>query len=106
MVRSMGQACCRTSWGLGRSVLWSSRAAPIRRLILVIKLHGVAWVVYVRVLHIASGFDVMFVLHMMISLAFIAPDIIEAVAAGRLPRGVGVTRLMELPTSWLSRKKP
>ncbi len=48
----------------------------------------------------------MFVLHMMISLAFIAPDIIEAVAAGRLPRGVGVTRLMELPTSWLSRKKP
>jgi hypothetical protein len=30
--------------------------------------------------------------HMMISLAFVAPDIIEALIVGRLPRGFGITR--------------
>jgi site-specific DNA recombinase len=43
--------------------------------------------------------------NMMISLAFVAPDIIEAAAAGRLPRGIGVTRLVDLPLSWAKQKE-
>jgi site-specific DNA recombinase len=42
--------------------------------------------------------------NMMISLAFVAPDIIEAAAAGRLPRGIGITRLVDLPLSWAEQK--
>ncbi|MBS0472432.1 MAG: recombinase family protein [Proteobacteria bacterium] len=42
--------------------------------------------------------------NMMISLAFVSPDIIEAAAAGRLPRGIGVTRLVDLPLSWAKQK--
>ena len=38
--------------------------------------------------------------HMMISLAFVAPDIIEALISGRLPRGIGITRLADLPLDW------
>jgi hypothetical protein len=38
--------------------------------------------------------------HMMISLAFLDPALVEAAVAGRLPRGVGATRLMDLPSSW------
>jgi hypothetical protein len=37
--------------------------------------------------------------NMMLSLAFVPPDIVEAAAAGRLPRGIGVTRLTDLPMS-------
>lgn len=37
---------------------------------------------------------------MTISLAFVAPDIIEAAIKGALPRGIGVTRLMNLPPLW------
>jgi site-specific DNA recombinase len=42
--------------------------------------------------------------NMMISLAFVAPDIIEAAAAGRLPRGIGITRLIDLPLAWAEQK--
>ncbi len=42
---------------------------------------------------------------MMISLAFVAPDIIEAVAKGSLPRGVGLTRLMDLPPLWSAQRQ-
>ncbi len=42
--------------------------------------------------------------NMMISLAFVAPDIIEAAVAGRLPRGIGITRLVDLPLSWAEQK--
>jgi len=42
---------------------------------------------------------------MMLSLAFVAPDIVEAAAAGRLPRGIGVTRLTDLPMSWAKQKE-
>ena len=38
--------------------------------------------------------------HMMLSLAFLAPDIVEAAVAGRLPRGIGITRLTDLPPNW------
>lgn len=43
--------------------------------------------------------------HMQISLAFVAPDIIEALIAGRLPRGMGITRLADLPPSWTKQRK-
>ena len=34
---------------------------------------------------------------MTISLAFLAPDLVNAAIDGRLPRGMGVTRLTDLP---------
>ena len=37
---------------------------------------------------------------MMISLAFLAPDLVTAAMHGRLPRGVGVTRLIDAPIEW------
>ena len=42
---------------------------------------------------------------MMISLAFLAPDIIEAALDGRLPRGIGVRRLVELPPDWSMQRR-
>ena len=38
--------------------------------------------------------------NMRISLAFLAPDLIKAAIEGRLPYGMGVTRLCELPPEW------
>jgi site-specific DNA recombinase len=38
--------------------------------------------------------------NMTISLAFLAPDLVKAAIDGRLPRGVGVTRLFDLPPEW------
>jgi site-specific DNA recombinase len=37
---------------------------------------------------------------MHLSLSFLAPDILQALIAGKLPRGIGITRLMNLPPSW------
>ena len=42
---------------------------------------------------------------MMISLAFVAPDIIEAAVRGSLPRGIGLTRLMDLPPLWTDQRQ-
>jgi site-specific DNA recombinase len=42
---------------------------------------------------------------MTLSLAFVAPDIIEAVANGTLPRGFGITRLTDLPISWAKQRQ-
>ena len=42
---------------------------------------------------------------MMISLAFVAPDIIEAAVRGALPRGIGLTRLMDLPPLWSEQRQ-
>ncbi|WP_158819006.1 hypothetical protein [Methylocapsa sp. S129] len=36
-------------------------------------------------------------IRMTLSLAFVAPPIVEAAIEGRLPRGFGVKRLMDLP---------
>jgi hypothetical protein len=41
---------------------------------------------------------------MTVSLAFVCPQIIEAAVAGRLPRGIGLTRLMDLPEDWSQQK--
>jgi site-specific DNA recombinase len=38
--------------------------------------------------------------NMTISLAFLAPDLVKAAVEGRLPRGMGVTRLTDLPAEW------
>jgi site-specific DNA recombinase len=38
--------------------------------------------------------------NMTISLAFLAPDLVKAAIEGRLPRGIGITRLCDLPASW------
>jgi hypothetical protein len=39
-------------------------------------------------------------LNMMISLVFLAPSLVKAAADGRLPDGLGVTRLCDLPPDW------
>src|SRR5262245_42665738 len=38
--------------------------------------------------------------NMTISLAFIAPNLVKAAIAGRLPRGMGVVRLVDMPAEW------
>jgi site-specific DNA recombinase len=35
-----------------------------------------------------------------ISLAFLAPDLVKAAMEGRLPRGIGIERLRDLPAEW------
>jgi site-specific DNA recombinase len=39
-------------------------------------------------------------INMTISLAFLAPDLIKAAIDGRLPQGMGVARLTDLPAEW------
>jgi site-specific DNA recombinase len=39
-------------------------------------------------------------IRMTLSLAFLAPDLVKAAIEGRLPRGFGVTRLVDLPMAW------
>ncbi len=36
----------------------------------------------------------------LMSLAFLAPDLVQAAIDGRLPRGVGVSRLTDAPIEW------
>jgi len=38
--------------------------------------------------------------NMTISLAFLAPDLVKAAIDGRLPHGMGVARLTDLPAEW------
>jgi len=38
--------------------------------------------------------------NMTISLAFLAPDLVKAAIDGRLPHGMGVSRLCDLPAEW------
>jgi site-specific DNA recombinase len=42
---------------------------------------------------------------MTVSLAFVAPDIVEAAVTGALPRGVGLTRLMNLSPLWTDQRR-
>jgi site-specific DNA recombinase len=35
-----------------------------------------------------------------VSLAFLAPDLVKAAIDGRLPHGMGVARLCDLPAEW------
>jgi hypothetical protein len=38
--------------------------------------------------------------NMTISMAFLAPNLVKAAIEGRLPRGMGVTRLRDAPSEW------
>jgi hypothetical protein len=38
--------------------------------------------------------------NMTISLAFLAPDLVKVAIEGRLPRGMGVARLCDMPAEW------
>ncbi|MGA2795408.1 MAG: recombinase family protein, partial [Roseiarcus sp.] len=42
---------------------------------------------------------------MILSLAFLAPDIVKAAVNGTLPRGFGVSRLTDLPTNWAEQRR-
>jgi site-specific DNA recombinase len=42
---------------------------------------------------------------MLISLAFVAPDIIEALMEGKLSRGIGITKLVDLPSNWATQRE-
>ena len=37
---------------------------------------------------------------MQLSLAFLAPSLVQAIVDNRLPRGIGLTRLADLPSEW------
>jgi site-specific DNA recombinase len=39
-------------------------------------------------------------IRMTLSLAFLAPDIVKPAVEGRLPRGFGLKRLVDLPMAW------
>src|SRR6201993_5575371 len=39
-------------------------------------------------------------IRMILSLAYLAPDIVKAAVEGRLPRGFGLKRLVDLPMAW------
>ncbi len=39
-------------------------------------------------------------IRMTLSLAFLSPGIVRAIIDGRLPRGIGLSRLTDLPSSW------
>ena len=39
-------------------------------------------------------------IRMTLWLAFLAPEIVKAVVEGRLPRGFGLKRLVDLPMAW------
>ena len=39
-------------------------------------------------------------INMTISLAFLAPDLVKAAIGGRLPHGMGLVRLCDLPVEW------
>jgi len=38
--------------------------------------------------------------NMTVSLAFLAPDLVKAAIEGRLPHGMGLSRLADLPAEW------
>jgi hypothetical protein len=40
--------------------------------------------------------------NMTLTLAFLAPDLVKAAIEGRLPRGIGIARLCDLPAEWPS----
>jgi hypothetical protein len=42
---------------------------------------------------------------MTISLAFLAPSLVQAAVEGRLPHGVGVARLLDAPAFWVRQQQ-
>jgi hypothetical protein len=44
-------------------------------------------------------------INMTISLVFLAPDLVSAAIDGRLPYGLGVARLCDLPAEWARQRQ-
>jgi site-specific DNA recombinase len=42
---------------------------------------------------------------MLLSLAFLAPDLVKAIVDHRMPRGIGLTQMMDLPGEWSEQKR-
>jgi site-specific DNA recombinase len=42
---------------------------------------------------------------MLLSLAFLAPDVVKAIVDHRMPRGIGLTQMMDLPSEWSEQRK-
>jgi site-specific DNA recombinase len=42
---------------------------------------------------------------MLLSLAFLAPDLVKAIVDHRMPRGIGLTQMMDLPVEWGEQRK-
>jgi site-specific DNA recombinase len=42
---------------------------------------------------------------MLLSLAFLAPHLVKAIVDRRLPRGIGLTRMMDLPADWAEQRR-
>jgi site-specific DNA recombinase len=42
---------------------------------------------------------------MLLSLAFLAPDIVKTIVDHRMPRGIGLTQMMDLPGEWSEQRK-
>jgi site-specific DNA recombinase len=42
---------------------------------------------------------------MLLSLAFLAPDLVKAIVDHRMPRGIGLTQMMDLPGEWNEQRK-
>jgi hypothetical protein len=40
-----------------------------------------------------------------LSLAFLAPNIVQAVIDGKLPRGIGITQMTDLPPDWNEQRR-
>jgi hypothetical protein len=41
----------------------------------------------------------------LLSLAFLAPDIVDAAISNRLPRGLGISDLTDLPADWTEQRR-
>jgi site-specific DNA recombinase len=41
----------------------------------------------------------------MITLAFLAPDIVQAIIDGKLPRGLGISQMTDLPADWTEQRR-
>jgi site-specific DNA recombinase len=42
---------------------------------------------------------------MLLSLAFLAPGLVTAIVERRLPRGIGLTQMMDLPADWVEQHR-
>jgi hypothetical protein len=42
---------------------------------------------------------------MLLSLAFLTPDLVKAIVDNRMPRGIGLTQLMDLPCEWSEQRR-
>ena len=42
---------------------------------------------------------------MLLSVAFLAPDLVKAIVDHRMPRGIGLTQMMDLPGEWNEQRR-